>query len=1019
MENIFMSAVEKKVNELHADHQSLIVLKGVPLPGDFRPNLCEVASNKLMYLFNAIVRAERRIISYEEFLMLQNLLIEQYETIFILHNNVFNKKYPLEQYFSTEVLEGLLIHFSESDDDDDEQPIGAIDEIIKIYAGVELHGDQLIGSYCESALNDPKIHMIPLLDEKTAIELRSTVDQKIFFDRIDELKHEHKKNFRHRDEYTKLLKEYWHYDSFLNFTVYDMNDLVDGKKTTRQVSQEQIIADLVEQVEECASTEGTPRDLFVTAPTGAGKSAIFQIAAVYLAQRYGLFTIVISPLVALMNDMVGSLKLKEYHSVERMTGETSQVEREKIMSDIANGSCHMLFIAPEMLLARSGVEQLIGERTIGMIVIDEAHIVTTWGKQFRPDYWFLGAHIAKLRKRQLQNKGRSFIIAAFTATAIWRGIEDMYSETRDSLQMIDPMTYLGYVRRNDINITINRDSIDGGELLQKKFQQLETLIERTKILDEKMLIYFPTVTLIDQFYDYLVSHKNAACAVRYYGPLDKNHKREAYENFKSSTHPLKHPVMLATKAFGMGIDIGDIKNIVHFAPTGGVCDYVQEIGRAARRPDIIGETFYFYDRRDFKYINRLHGLSSIKKYQIVEIIKKIYELFCRAMHANAGAVITKKRNTMLIDAENFTYLFNSPRGADDDNAINKVKTALLLFQKDYEAKVSFPPLIIRPVPLFSIGFFSISQYTQRKLLSDFPGCLTELNSSKKICRVKLSEIWSRRYRDCSFPQFKYLLYSRSKEFAFNEKYPLTPALSVDIKLADDHLNRFKNSWSAVKKIIFDSIRSSSQLTFDNIVERLIARLGLNKYKAQANTEVILASIAAYENLNRTIIAEHRPSFNSGLQYQFKAGVKQYFDWLKRLTNRIIDDLEGGKLYIVNTSGNDIKEYTTVLGVLESFDVLTFKMLGGASSQLYIYINQYRYLKAVVDNPAGYRNRLMDAIAQRHKLNVDMLTFICENDFDSDDIWDVIENYFLGMLPAEVQEKMSSASSRGSKKRGSM
>ena len=72
MKNILMSVVEKKINELHADRKSLIVLKGVPLPGDFRPDLCEIASNKLMYFFNAILRAERRLISYEEFLMLQS-----------------------------------------------------------------------------------------------------------------------------------------------------------------------------------------------------------------------------------------------------------------------------------------------------------------------------------------------------------------------------------------------------------------------------------------------------------------------------------------------------------------------------------------------------------------------------------------------------------------------------------------------------------------------------------------------------------------------------------------------------------------------------------------------------------------------------------------------------------------------------------------------------------------------------------------------------------------------------------
>ena len=91
-----------------------------------------------------------------------------------------------------------------------------------------------------------------------------------------------------------------------------------------------------------------------------------------------------------------------------------------------------------------------------MIVIDEAHIVTTWGKQFRPDYWYLGDHIKKLRKNQMEKQGRSFVVATFTATAIYHGIEDMYTETINSLHMLSPITYLGYVRRKDITIQVEK-----------------------------------------------------------------------------------------------------------------------------------------------------------------------------------------------------------------------------------------------------------------------------------------------------------------------------------------------------------------------------------------------------------------------------------------------------------------------------------------------------------------------------------------------------------------------------------
>ena len=93
-----------------------------------------------------------------------------------------------------------------------------------------------------------------------------------------------------------------------------------------------------------------------------------------------------------------------------------------------------------------------------MLVVDESHIVTTWGKQFRPDYWYLGDHIRKLRKRQSQSETDPvpFIIATFTATAIYGGNEDMYHETLNSLHMVNPITHLGHIRRSNISIEVSQ-----------------------------------------------------------------------------------------------------------------------------------------------------------------------------------------------------------------------------------------------------------------------------------------------------------------------------------------------------------------------------------------------------------------------------------------------------------------------------------------------------------------------------------------------------------------------------------
>ena len=98
----------------------------------------------------------------------------------------------------------------------------------------------------------------------------------------------------------------------------------------------------------------------------------------------------------------------------------------------------------------------------------------------------------------------------------------------------------------------------------------------------------------------------------------------------------------------------------------------------------------------------------------------------------------------------------------------------------------------------------------------------------------------------------------------------------------------------------------------------------------------------------------------------------------------------------------------MLGILEALGVLNFKMTGGENSQLYIHINQIRNLKNITD--AHYTNKILESVALRHKISVEMLTYIYENDFDNDGIWNLLEDYFLGKIPAKVQSVVSGSMS---------
>ena len=989
-ENLFENYVHSKVTTFSFNEKFIVVLKGIPLrvvDESFTANIEAAAENPLQYFFSDIVTSGRLFITYEEFLLLKNFILAQYNTVHILKNNLYAEQYPIEIEFSAATKNNLLERYKEPDTESGEEgkeiSLGNLGEI---FTGIKEHRNLLIGVYNdEDAENEVKVKVhnlfelstgnIQEIDEEAApnffdiveesdfvhvvrnilydapqdfyVRLNNCVgDKETFKARLELLQKnfdaqtkiffvravEFKAGFEHKDEYAQILKKYFGYDSFRNFTVYDLPKLSSGKISTLEISQEQVIADIVQQVENCA--DGICRDIFVTAPTGSGKSAMFQVPAIYLAEKYNLLTIVISPLIGLMNDQVKNLETT-YPHVATINSDIAPPIKDEIIAGVAEGKYNILYISPETLLSRSDIEHLIGERLIGMIVVDEAHIVTTWGKQFRPDYWYLGDHVRRLRKQQRDNKGRFFVVATFTATAIYGGVEDMYRETVESLHMLEPITYLGFMKRGDIKIEIDTTEFPEGERAEfgiAKYSELAGAIDRAEIFERKTLIYFPFVKLIEDAQTILASHGKDKSVAVYHGGLSKEKKLAGYEDFLSG----KKFVMLATKAFGMGIDIEDIEVVMHFAPTGNVCDYVQEIGRAARRKDLNGVARYHYDKGDFKYINRLHGLSAIKKYQLISVIQKIYELY----------KLNQKSN-LLLDAENFSYIFDSHD--DENSSINKVKTALLMIQRDFEAKYGFSPISVRPIPLFAEGYFEVRPFVQQKLRADYGNCFEEVESTRHICRVNLKKIWRKSYQQKTFPQFKYLLYSHSTELEFNEEYQLNPALCTTINFETDFFAKFQGIWRAFKDFVKEAIPSRKYLSMDDMVKNLIAKRGVNKYTAQSVCEIIMATMFAYARRNKRSVNRifGEKTFSGGdVKYFFTVSVNSYFGRVEKIVREIVDGTQENKFYLLNATGDIAKEYSSVLGILEAMGALSFDMSGGANSQIFIHINQIGNLKII-------------------------------------------------------------------------
>ena len=1040
---------------------TLFVLKGfsVELFGEEKAKLEDVVSNKLAWLLRLMTEGHN-VISFDEFICLDEIVTLQYKNIIILENPEYVNLYPLDVVIKDEVRNSLLAHFD--DDTSGDTELVDISEYISVYSNFVSTDEGVACCYNvgDSLLKLEKIERIIVREAKDkeieSIEAMAAPEDYTnicndvdYYQLVSALKNTEQtyvvawesyisgketmlaalkylnglysgriktiaiastsvEPSIHYPEVYRIMEQYWGYKSFRTIKVYDLAELEKGNKKVTEISQEKIISDLIEQAERCISGK-TFKDVFVTAPTGAGKSLMFQIPAMYLGEKYGLVTLVITPLIGLMNDQVQALEAKGYSAARTINSDISPVIKQEILEEVANGTCHILYLSPESLLSRSDIEALIGKRRIGMLVVDEAHIVTTWGKQFRPDYWYLGDHVQKLRRTQARNTDdpMPFIVSTFTATAIYEGHEDMYHETLNSLHMIDPITYLGYVKRDNINIEIGEVEVKRNktEYEMNKFDSLISIMNTALMRNQKVLIYFPTVVLINRFVDYCYAKNLGAYVARFHGQLEADVKEENRINFMNGTKP----IMAATKAFGMGIDIPDITIVAHFAPTGNVCDYMQEIGRAARDSSISGHAIYKHMSNDFQHINRLHGLSAIRTYQLVEVQKKILELFIahRFENRNSDGKYVKKRNEMLIDAESFAYIFDGPM-SDESNLINKVKTAMLLVQKDYENR-GYAPFYMRPIPVFAYGFFSLSPQMQRLLNAKYKKSVVLRYPRLNVCEVNLKKIWEASYETkMSFPKFKYLLYSNSDELEFNKKYTFSTAMSVDVNFEENYFYKFNRVLSAVKEATHLTIYQGKYYSFDELVDVIADKAGISRYKAESIFNVVLAAMDTYrrEYANKLYGRIYRSNLNKNGRstYLFDTPSRDFFTWLERGFKAVQENTEEEKMYVVNDkSGRYVKEVMTLLGVFESFGVLRFKSLGGSNSQLYIYVNETKTMTMVRDKPHTYKNKLLELINFRHEESVRMLTFLFQNKFSSEEVWNHLENYFLGVLPVELQQ----------------
>jgi len=331
----------------------------------------------------------------------------------------------------------------------------------------------------------------------------------------------------------KILKQYFGYDSF-------------------REGQETLIDSIL-----------AGRDTMGIQGTGHGKSVNFQIPAMLMSG----ITLVISPLISLMKDQVSALNQAGIHAAF-LNSSLTENQYYKALSFAKGGRYPIIYVAPERLMTASFLDFALNTE-IAMVAVDEAHCVSQWGQDFRPSYLKIVDFIKQLPKRP--------VVSAFTATATKEVREDII----DILMLQEPTVVMtGYDRPNlYLGVQVPKD----------KYGAVKNFVETHP--DQCGIVYCLTRKLVEEICDRLGD--DGFSVTRYHAGLNDQERKQNQEDFIYD----RKQIMVATNAFGMGIDKADVRYVIHYNMPKNVESYYQEVGRCSRDGEP-GECILLYSGRD-------------------------------------------------------------------------------------------------------------------------------------------------------------------------------------------------------------------------------------------------------------------------------------------------------------------------------------------------------------------------------------------------------------------------------------
>ncbi|WP_029280509.1 RecQ family ATP-dependent DNA helicase [Pedobacter borealis] len=350
------------------------------------------------------------------------------------------------------------------------------------------------------------------------------------------------------------------------------------------------------------------KSILAVFPTGGGKSITFQVPALMGGANAKGLTVIISPLQSLMKDQVDNLEKIGITEAVTINGLLDPIERGKSFERVEDGSASILYISPESLRSKS-IERLLLGRKIIRFVIDEAHCFSSWGQDFRVDYLYIGDFIKLLQEKKSLEE--HIPVSCFTATAKQNVIEDIRNYFNVKLSL-DLEVFSSKASRTNLTYNVFEKSDD-----EEKYNALRDLIEEK---DCPTIVYVSRRGKAVKLATRLL--KDGFSVNYYHGGMEPNEKTKNQNEFIAG----QTNIMVATSAFGMGVDKKDVGMVVHYDISDSLENYVQEAGRAGRDEKLSAVCYVLFNEEDLSKHFILLNQTKLSIKEIQQIWKAVKDI---------------------------------------------------------------------------------------------------------------------------------------------------------------------------------------------------------------------------------------------------------------------------------------------------------------------------------------------------------------------------------------------------------